>query len=108
VSGHTSGPWALFEVGDNPKRLCPAKRDDSGAGGESLLTIVEEDGVAFAAVQRVEDANLFVASPDLLAASKCAVSVLIMLEGEVARLGHKAYKVLPMLKAAIEKAEGKS
>lgn len=68
LGANTPGPWTLLEVGDRPMRLCPAKRDADGRGGESLLTIVEEDGVPFAAVQRDEDARLIAAAPELLIA----------------------------------------
>lgn len=96
----TPGPWCLFEVGDRTMRLCPGKRDADGQGGESLLTIVEEDGVSFAAVQRDEDARLIAAAPDLLQAAKAVA----FSNGFDAAYPDK----LDALCAAIRKATGES
>lgn len=59
---HTAGPWKLLEVGDKPK-LCPADKNN-----HSILTVIEEDGVAFAVVYEEADARLIAAAPDLLEA----------------------------------------
>lgn len=59
VEKHTSGPWQLLQVGDRPK-LCPAAADNT-----SILTIVEEDGVKFAAVFDEYDARLIAAAPTM-------------------------------------------
>ncbi len=56
--------WKLFEVGDRIKRLCPANAQTK----TSLLTLVEEEGVTFAAVLEEEDAHLIAAAPALLEA----------------------------------------
>ena len=60
---YTKGPLRLFEVGDRFKHLCPATAD-----GQSLLTIVEEDGVQFAAIWNEADARLFSVAGELLEA----------------------------------------
>ena len=59
---HTPGPWKLYAVGDSPL-LCPAT-----AEGESLLTIVDEDDVRFAAVHSEADASLIAQAPAMLEA----------------------------------------
>lgn len=56
----SDGQWELVEVGTTIKRLVPA------SDGESLLTIVYEDGVPFAAVFDKHDARLIAAAPELL------------------------------------------
>jgi hypothetical protein len=61
---YTKGPWKLYEVGDRIKRLVPTK--DS----ISLLTIVEENGKYFAAVDLDVNARLIAAAPELLEACK--------------------------------------
>jgi hypothetical protein len=57
---HTKGPWKLYGVGDRIKRSVPTK--DS----ISLLTIVEENGKSFAAVDLDANARLIAAAPDML------------------------------------------
>ena len=51
---------------------------------------------------------LLLASPDLLAAAKCAANVLALLSKEVEALGLRAGNVPQMLREAIEKAEDAS
>ncbi len=60
---HTPGHWQLLEVGDKSPRLCPADKH-----GCSILTVVEEGGITFAAVYSNDDARLISAAPDLLEA----------------------------------------
>lgn len=62
MSAHTPGPWATVEVGDKPF-VCLAVMDSDR---QSLFTLVEEDGVEFAAVMEDADARLIAAAPDLL------------------------------------------
>jgi hypothetical protein len=50
---HTPGPWALFEVGDRIKRMCPAAVETK----TSILTVVGEDETTFAAVLEIADAR---------------------------------------------------
>jgi hypothetical protein len=62
---HTKGPWELEEVESDCgriKHLCPVDAD-----GFSLLTVVEHNGVKFAAIYTEEDARLIAAAPRLLA-----------------------------------------
>jgi hypothetical protein len=68
---HTPGPVQLFEVGDRVTRFAPATMDKL-----SLLTIVQEDGVSFAAFSNDADARRFEqcwnAHDELVAAAKQA------------------------------------
>ncbi len=81
--------WELFEVGPYGN-LCPA------ANRQSLLTIVEEDGIQFAAVLDRDVAHLIAAAPDLLAALKrCRFDSLNM-----------SLEDLEFCRAAVAKAEG--
>lgn len=57
----TPGPWVLLQAGDRTTNKVPVDR-----GNTSILTIVEEDGVKFAAVYEDEDAHLIAAAPELL------------------------------------------
>lgn len=57
MSKHTPEPWVLFEVGDGRPYLCPASDSDK----TSVLTVIEEDGVMFAAVYKEADARRIVA-----------------------------------------------
>jgi len=59
---HTPGPWQLFEVGELG-HLCPAAKN-----GVSILTVVTEGDVDFAAVYEDADARLIAAAPELLEA----------------------------------------
>lgn len=59
----TPGPWVLLEAGDGITKKVPVDR-----GNTSILTIVEEDGVKFAAVMDGYDAQLIAAAPELLEA----------------------------------------
>lgn len=59
---HTPGPWKLLEVG-GLGHLCPAD-----GNGISILTVVTEGDVDFAAVYEDADARLIAAAPELLEA----------------------------------------
>ena len=65
---NSAGPWVLHKVKNDSghiKHLCPVDTD-----GFSVLTVVECDGIKFAAVYSDEDAQLIAAAPDLLDALK--------------------------------------
>lgn len=66
---HTPGPWATAEVGDKPF-TCLAVMNSERV---SLFTLVEEDGVEFAAVMEEADARLIAAAPDLLTALRAVM-----------------------------------
>ena len=69
MSAHTPGPWRLMEVGDGGNvHLCPAASDCI-----SILTVTEEDGIAFAGVFKDGDAHLIAAAPDLLEATEAYI-----------------------------------
>ncbi len=56
MSDHTPGPLHLREVGDAIEHLCPGDEN-----GQSILTVVEEGGIKFAAVYNDADALRLVA-----------------------------------------------
>lgn len=67
---HTPGPWELLPVEDRSiKHLCPVDAEKM-----SILTVVEQDGVKFAAVYKDADARLIAAAPELLAAAQAALA----------------------------------
>jgi hypothetical protein len=67
---HTPGPWKLLEVGDRPVHLAPVDAENL-----SLLTVVEENGVKFAAVYDNDDARLIAASPEMLESLKAMIEM---------------------------------
>jgi len=68
---HTPGPWSLEPVKDRSiEHLVPVDGNQM-----SILTVVEVDGVKFAAVYLDEDARLIVAAPDLLDALETLLSL---------------------------------
>lgn len=98
---HTPGPWSLEEVASDSgriKHLCPVE-DKSGL---SLLTVVEHEGVKFAAVYNDADARLIAAAPELLDALQAVMSV--------ARFdyntGDETHRAIMLAESAIARATG--
>lgn len=98
MSKHTLGPWVLETVESDCgriKHLCPVDAD-----GLSLLTVVEHQGVKFAAIYTEDDARLIAAAPELLAHLQFAVK---LFEGIPAL---NATAQVDAMRTAIAKAEG--
>ena len=98
---HTPGPWSLEPVKDRSiEHLVPVDGNQM-----SILTVVEVDGVKFAAVYLDEDARLIVAAPDLLDALRIC-------EGNITSLADSHPRVwagwLSVVQSAIAKATGES
>jgi hypothetical protein len=96
---NTPGPWQIVMAGDGPAK--PVIADDNFA---SLLTVVHEDGIKFAAVYNEADARLIAAAPELLEA-------LIVCESNISSLLASNHpKVfgewLAVVRAAIARATG--
>ncbi len=109
MSVHTPGPWHLG-IAENDsgriKKLVPVDADR-----QSLLTVVEWNGVKFAAVYFDADAHLIAAAPDLLDALK---SICIWMEGQARAQSKGAHPTFDLMmlreqrdiaSAAIAKAE---
>lgn len=86
----TPGPWVLLQAGDRITNKVPVDR-----GNASILTIVEEDGVKFAAVYEDQDAHLIAAAPELLEALQ-----------EVVAISDRKHEAWDKAHAAIAKALG--
>jgi hypothetical protein len=99
---HTPGPWALFEVGDRIKRMCPAAVETK----TSILTVVGEDETTFAAVLEIADARLIAAAPDLLEALEDVLSEWVrdLTDAGEEDIEERAY--VKFARAAISKATG--
>lgn len=76
MSEPTQGELFLFKVGDGPEKYAVANNMS-----ESLLTIVEENGVHFAAVLNDADAHRFQAAPKWRAALESLRDILTDPEG---------------------------
>lgn len=91
-------PWTAREfLGDDGavKHLCPV-----GANGYSALTVVDSNGVKFAAVYSDEDAHLMSAAPELLEALE---AIKALYDSDEGRRSLPEYKAAC---AAIAKAKG--
>ena len=97
----SDGQWELVEVGTTIKRLVPASE------GESLLTIVYEGGVPFAAVFDKHDARLIASAPELLSVCEKIVDYRRR-AGSVGFQLEKMDDFIHMAKAAIAKAIGRT
>ncbi len=75
----TPGPWVLLEAGDGITKKVPVDR-----GNTSILTIVEEDGVKFAAVMDGYDAQLIASAHELLEELQEVDKTLCALQGNIA------------------------
>lgn len=58
---HTPGPWSIMCCGEGTVKPVIVTENHV-----SLLTVVEEDGLKFAAIYEEADAHLIAAAPDLL------------------------------------------
>ena len=100
---HAPGPWSVIEVGDRIKAL--AVMDSTP---QSVLTIITEDSVDFAAVLEEADAHLIAAAPDLLDAAKLGLSIAkSWIDQEMIGTAHtEAMRALGPIRAAIVRASG--
>jgi len=65
MKGNTMKKWEIRHIGDEVS--CPVIVEANIVDGNyvSILTVVEEDGVKFAAVYEEEDARLLVEAPEM-------------------------------------------
>lgn len=110
MNQHTPGPW---HIGKSPERgaggtilreLPSICSGDRGRGTDRKLAVVELNMEAF------ENANLMVASPDLLAACRLALKFCEIgnVQGAGDRGENGEQSLSEILNAAIAKAEGRS
>jgi hypothetical protein len=96
---HTPGPWRLGDVADDSGRivkLCPVDQEN-----QSILTVVDHEGVKFAAVYIDADARLIAAAPELLLALE------MLLDWHISETPEdEEFSAVRGARAAIAKAKG--